>query len=370
MKLMNSPGYLAIGSLLILWSFFQVLQGMRFEFGNKVGTSLPSGDVPLNPAVKLKGVHYFGRFHGQELDFCNIIDNHVGQIVLVPYGYQENFDSPSLIFNQRSRRTSIDRDSLYEIMAAKASEAGLGIVIKPHIWMQTKYGKWRSDIEFKTGGHFDQWAKNYSEFILHYARLSQKIGATHFCIGTELTQLTKNHPDFWTGLIRDVRKVYHGKLFYAANWYKEYEHITFWSDLDYIGVQAYFPLCNKNNPSLDDLMLGWQGYSTKLRKMSQRLNKPVLFSELGYRSSDDAASEPWEWVEGPNAEKMKLSPETQAICYEAFFRTFWNKPWFGGALIWQWHTRYENDLESTKTNLDFTPQNKPAQAVMAKWFAD
>ncbi|MBK8505105.1 MAG: hypothetical protein IPL46_24605 [Saprospiraceae bacterium] len=350
--------------------FFRVLNGLGFEFIIPEDPTSAPEDIRIANPIKLKGVHYFGRFHEGELDFSKITDNHVKQIVLVPYGYQENFDSPSLTFNRQGRRASIDRDSLYGLMAEKASKASLEIVIKPHIWMETKRGKWRSDIDFQEEQQFDEWAKNYSEFILHYARLSQKIGATHFCVGTELTQMTKNHPNFWKGLIKEVRQIYHGKIFYAANWYREYEHITFWSDLDYIGVQGYFPLCNKDHPNIDDLMVGWRVYRSKLMKMSQRLNKPVLFSELGYRSSQDAASEPWEWVEGPNALKMKLSQETQAICYEAFFRTFWNEPWFGGALIWQWHTRYENDLESTKTNLDFTPQNKPAQAVMSKWFAE
>ena len=107
----------------------------------------------------------------------------------------------------------------------------------------------------------------------------------------------------------------------------------------------------------------------RLKNISQKYKRPILFSELGYRSSDDAAIAPWEWVNGDTAQKMKISEDTQANCYEAFFQTFWHEPWFAGALIWQWQARHEqNDHHEDHAKLDFTPQNKRAQTIMATWF--
>jgi hypothetical protein len=65
-----------------------------------------------------------------------------------------------------------------------------------------------------------------------------------------------------------------------------------------------------------------------------------------------------------------LSAETQAHCYEACFRTFWQESWFAGTFIWQWQAHYEGDTTSMASNIDFTPQHKPAQNVMAKWFGN
>ncbi len=58
--------------------------------------------------------------------------------------------------------------------------------------------------------------------------------------------------------------------------------------------------------------------------------------------------------------------ETQYNCYEAFFRSLWEKDWFAGVYIWQWALHHE-DAGGT-SNPFFTPQNKPAQNCIAKWF--
>ena len=62
-----------------------------------------------------------------------------------------------------------------------------------------------------------------------------------------------------------------------------------------------------------------------------------------------------------------MSQETQLNCYNAFFETFWQEDWFAGVYIWKWGVNHE------RTGGDgshfFTPQNKPAQNAMARWFA-
>lgn len=367
----NVPFYLLFSFLpmLVIWSYFQFIELFSDNFESLEHASLTSLENDLFKD-KLKGVHYFGRFHDSEINFENVCASNVEDLVLVPYGYQDSYDKPELNFRGRGRRSVESRDSMYFLLSREAGKKGLNIILKPHIWMRTDGGKWRSDIKFDNSEQFELWACNYSEFIMHYARVSEQIGATHFCIGTELAGLTEGHDEFWLQLIEDVRSVFSGKLFYAANWYKEYEHIKFWSALDYIGIQAYFPICRKPSPSISDLKNGWKTHRVKLKKISQQFQRPILFSELGYRSSTDAAVDPWSWVDGKSANKMIISEQTQANCYEAFFQTFWDQPWFAGAFIWQWHSRYESDQpEGAHSKLDFTPQNKAAQSVMANWFA-
>ena len=350
--------------------FQEITSAEQFAFhGNVTGINASMGEGDIDPANKLRGVHYFSRYSDGNMDFSSLVENNVEHMVLVPYAYQKKYDDPNLRFDRRRRRSNFNRDSLYLSIAQKAAECGLKVMIKPHIWMSTDEGKWRSDINFSDPIEFETWATNYSDFILHYAKLSQEMKASHYCIGTELSSITKNHPEFWRALIREVRRVFHGKLFYAANWYQEYEHINFWSELDYVGIQAYFPICKKDHPTVADLKEGWKPHLNKLRRFSDKVRRPILFSELGYKSTHDAAADPWEWVTRDNRLTKRLSAQTQANCYEAFFQSCWTKPWFAGTLIWQWQAHYDQDKLSTVSSIDFTPQHKPAQEIMAKWFA-
>jgi hypothetical protein len=38
-------------------------------------------------------------------------------------------------------------------------------------------------------------------------------------------------------------------------------------------------------------------------------------------------------------------------------------PWFAGAIIWKWHPAHSSDRPTA-----FTPQGKPAEAVLQQWF--
>lgn len=318
---------------------------------------------------KIRSTHYFGRTrNGTTLNFDPLLGTNVENIVLVPYAYQESYQDSELQVREL-RRSGGRRDSIFRSMAKKASESGLSVTFKPHIWMSTDSDKWRSDILFTSDSLENLWGERYRKLILNYAEVSEEIGAPYYCVGAELTSLTFKYPGYWRELIRDVRKIYSGKIFYAANWYLEYEQIDFWDELDMIGVQAYFPLTKKENPEKKELLAGWKKYKSKLKSISRKYNKPILFSEVGYRSTSCAAIHPWEWVDtyGDQEEpKFTLSLETQATCYEAFFETFWQEDWFAGAMIWQWRGNHTNT--GGPTNIDFTPQNKPAQKVITEWF--
>jgi hypothetical protein len=210
------------------------------------------------------------------------------------------------------------------------------------------------------------WKKNYREFILHYARIAEKNDVELFCVGVELSKLSTKKSEFWKNLIKDVRKIYSGKITYAANWYDEYEKITFWKDLDYIGIQAYFPLVKNNSPSVDQISKGWKKHMRAIESIHNKYNRKVLFTEMGYKSTADSAIKPWEWIEYSPDQKKILCNETQANCYAAFFNTVWKKEWFAGVHIWQLRSDFVEGRG--KSHLDFTPQGKPAEIIIAQGF--
>jgi hypothetical protein len=196
--------------------------------------------------------------------------------------------------------------------------------------------------------------------MLHFATVADSMKAEIFCIGTELGATIKERPGFWSSLIDTLRKAYHGKLTYAANW-DDYKHFPFWEKLDYIGVDAYFPLNTDETPTVNSLKESWIKYIDELQKISMQYKRPVLFTEYGYRNVDHSTSEPWKENEG------NQNDEAQSNALEAFYQSFAGKKWFAGGYIWKW---YVEKSRHRKRDIDFTPQERPALQVIENWYSN
>ncbi|MBL4708023.1 MAG: hypothetical protein JKY48_06245, partial [Flavobacteriales bacterium] len=146
----------------------------------------------------------------------------------------------------------------------------------------------------------------------------------------------------------------------------EYEYVQFWDLLDYIGIQAYFPLTKEAKPTLASIKKGWEQAIQKLETLSKKHDKPILFTEVGYKSEATATITPWKWDNFFSLLFKKKSDQTQQLAYEALFQTLWDKPWFSGVYVWQWNTN--SSAENASKSLDFSPRFKPAENTIAKWF--
>ncbi|MEM7162431.1 MAG: hypothetical protein AAF487_08295 [Bacteroidota bacterium] len=311
---------------------------------------------------KQKGAHIFGHDDTLNVAFC--AKNNFDWITLTDWAYQKTIHSGSIV-NYSADSSRIEESNAAWLARVNWMQSeGFDIFIKPHLWIyKTENNQWRSEIFPKDEEAWQIWKEDYRKYILRYAKIAEESGAEMFCIGTELTRLTLEKPDYWKKLIEEVRDIYSGKLTYAANWYREFEEITFWDQLDYIGVQAYFPLADKNNPSIEDLENAWEQYTPTLGHLSDSLNKKVIFTELGYRSVSHTASMPWEWVEEREDDSV-FSDEAQANCYQAFFTQVWPQDWFAGVHIWQVKQMHLNKGE----NLDFYLDGKKAEQIVSKAF--
>lgn len=276
-----------------------------------------------------------------------------------PFGWQLRTDNPTISFETNSQKGWWGESSEgITVTSQLANESGMRVMLKPHVWIR---GSWPGDIAMKNDEDWAAWFDQYSRFILYYAALAERTHAAILCIGTELHK-TVSHDKEWRKLISDIRQVYRGKLTYAANFNDEFEDVKFWDDLDYIGIQAYFPLSQKEKPRVDELVSAWKKHLIRIQKIHRQYNKQVIFTELGYKSTMDSAIEPWRWPSGEDA--AKISDETQANCYEAFFHAVWNAKWLEGVYFWKWYPHGNN----RNAAVDFTPQGKPAEKVMTKWF--
>ena len=309
----------------------------------------------------------------EDAAFDRLAALNVNWISQTPFGWQQSADSPEVVLATSGRVWWGESDEGLADAARRARQRGIRTILKPHVWIRDRGdGRWRGNIDFSTPEEWDRWWASYRRFILHYAELAESTGMEALCIGTELRSAVLNRPEAWRRLIEDVRSVYAGELSYSANWYREFEEVPFWDALDYIGIQVYFPLADSAGVALtlDELRAAWAPHAELIESVQRRVGKPVLFTEVGYRSTADAAVEPWVW-----RSDAPVDIELQATCYEAMFRTFWRMPWFAGVHVWKWFPEGSMRFGGRRARRfarqrerGFTPQGKPAEQVLARWY--
>lgn len=281
----------------------------------------------------------------------NIGCNWIAQMPFA-HGYS---NSSKLEFNQNSLWWGETFEGI-KVTTALAKQRGIKTMLKPQIWIS---GSYTGAFTLTNENDWLQWENNYQNYILGYAHLADSIGIEMFCIGTELKLIVQNRPIFWNNLIDSIKTFYEGKLIYAANW-DDYQLVPFWNKLDYIGIDGYFPLSASITPTVNELVANWQTTITTIDQFRISKNKDVIFTEIGYKSVDACAQEPW------NPTSSNLNLQAQENAYQAFFEAFAKRPWFKGAFFWKWYPKHETS--GGAIDKDYTPQNKPAEETIKKHF--
>lgn len=355
----------------LIWISLQFIDDYRFSerFDYQWDRTVENrGDTIRNfyaQDQKQRGIHIFNILE-DAADLDTLKRNNFEWITLTPFIAQDEYNKPTL------RGDFIENDSapsFTEFRKAKEliDQYQFKVMLKPHVWlMNTSGGVWRSDIEMQSEEDWKKWFDSYEKAMLAYARIAEELQMEIFCIGTELYTPAMQKPERWRSFIKKIRKVYSGNLTYGANWDAEVKELPFWDALDFIGVQAYFPIAQNHSPRLEELEEGWKKHYSLLQGLSEKHDKPILFTELGYKTTTDAGITPWEWNNVQNRFYKRVSKRTQALCYQAFFNTVWQQDWFAGVHIWEWQSRGT----SQGNNNAFTLQGKPALNVVARGFAE
>jgi len=367
--------------------------------------SQQSRSVPVD--IKIRGLNYTGPPRGPvppEM-ISSIKEINGNYIALVPEAtlYRQNL---AVAYNRTGGWFGESMEATLQGIEL-ARKNGLKIMIKPHVavgydrsdfnvdWSGTrdssdraeyrkKYRRyienqsdklvsndsWRGLVMTKNDSDWDTLSKNYTDFIMDYARLADSLNVEIFCIGTEMKAMALKKPGYWQNLIKQIRMIYGGKLTYAANW-DSYDKIAFWDELDFIGIDAYFPLGTEKSPDMDSLLERWKPYKEEIQNLSQKHKKPVLFTEWGYESENYASETPWnadgrETQNGGPHDNNHLNNPIQANLYEATFQTFWDEAWFAGVFVWRWSPPEELNRDIPTYN--YSPIGKPAEETLQKWF--
>jgi hypothetical protein len=247
---------------------------------------------------------------------------------------------------------------------------GMTVLLKP--MLDVSDGIWRGVIN-PSASNLSSWFSNYDAFIDHYATIAAANNVNLFSVGCELNGVEKYTAN-WTNLISGVRGIYGAagdtseRLTYAANWtgneagHGGFTAISWWNQLDYIGIDAYFPLASVPDPSEAELLSSWGAYASEISqwRSAAGLSQPVIFTEAGYEAKAGTASSPG----GTGDASTPQDIPAQANAYQALLQTMAPEPWFDGVFWWEW-----SPFAPPPDDNGFDPQNKPqTEAVIASYY--
>ncbi len=237
----------------------------------------------------------------------------------------------------------------------EAHARGMSILVIPHLAYWGSPWPWRGAIEFPEAADRARFFETYTTWITEIARAARD--ADGFSIGNETDKLVGCEAQ-WRAVIAAVRVETKARLTYAAN-FDAYARVPFWDALDAIGVQAYFPLCEADDPCEADLRAGWRKAIEGMRALSLRTGKPVVCTELGYDLSLDAARRPWESGRHRRDDARPLQERCLKVGLEEIGK---ETSWLRGAFLWKWFV-------GAPRHEDFRMQAPEMQSVIAAIWA-
>jgi hypothetical protein len=289
---------------------------------------------------------------GERMD--GILDYGAKWVSMIPYGYTERGEAKvNYFWDGRWWGESLNGTAK---CIEYAQERGLKIMLKPHVWVVGE--GWPGKFDPDNEADWEIWESSYREYILDCARLADSMSVDVLCIGTEYRKSVVKRVEFWKTLIKEVREIYSGPVTYAANW-DNYEKVTFWDQLDFIGIDAYFPFSKKKEPTLEELKNGWIDKAKELKAFSEKWDRQIAFTEYGFKSVD--------YFNGgkKGVDNPQPNMKNQETAYKAFFNTVWQEEWMLGGFFWKWHF-YDN--AGGEDNDRYTPQNKPAEKIIKAFY--
>ena len=288
--------------------------------------------------------------------FADVEKIHANWVAIIPFGFSRE-GQPQVYFDHERQWWGERSDGTCELIKC-SRDYNFKVLLKPHVWVRGQ--GWPGEYDLESEEDWQTWEKDYRQYILNYAEIADSLSIDMLCVGTEFRIAGVKREAFWRSLIQEVRTIYDGPLTYASNW-DNFDKISFWDELDYIGVDAYFPLIEKEQPSIAELEEGWAPIKQELNAFSAQYQKPVIFTEYGYQSLKGTAGKHWEIDKSSESIDM----QAQADAYQALFNSFWSEPWFGGGFFWKWHLRTD---WGGPENGAFTPQGKTAEEVITRHF--
>lgn len=278
---------------------------------------------------------------------------HATDVALVVPLYQQDVESTAVGYHPRFS------PPLYAVQRTirEARARHLRVLLFPIVRLVETHGRneWRGTLRPRDRA---AWMASYGARLLELAQLARLEHADSLSIGSELSTMDVDHGS-WAPLVEKVRATFAGQLTYSGNW-DHFDAVALYDLVDVAGVCAYFPLTDHDGaplPTLATLRASWVAPGARLEALSKKVQRPVVITELGYRSQPNALHEPYD--EGAHAPVDALALEAQRLGFASYASAFSPRPsWLTGEYVWNW---YGWGGEGSRS---YTPRGKPARAAV------
>ena len=267
-------------------------------------------------------------------------------VMLLTTAYQDTRSS-STVEVDSSLTPSLS--SLWHAASAAAAQ-GLLLAVKPHV--DVRDGTGRSSIDPDDPS---RWFDSYRDYLLPLVQFAESAGAVQFVVGTELGH-TLHYEAEWESTIAMVRSHFSGAIVYAASW-DECAVVPFWDKVDLVGIDAYFPITRRRDAGRLEIMAGWQMWLDRMERLHRKTGKPILITELGYRSVDGAGMSPFDFQSTGDPD-----PGEQADLYWGAIEAMGHAQWIEG-MYW-WNVQPAGPVDSHNT--EYSPLGKPAEEELRR----
>ena len=316
---------------------------------------LPSGAGPVYRGLAVQVQSGYEPVTSYRALFSEIAAMGANTVLLAGTGFMEHAESQQIYIEARK---SPSRAEFKEIVRAARAE-DLQVILMPIILLSRPRGsEWRGVIK---PPNWDEWWREYREFITYYCEIAREGGATGLIVGSELVS-TEKFTSKWLEVIELARvNFFGGELGYSANW-DHYEPIKFWHKLDFVGMTSYHTLADHKNPSVGEIVARWTPIREKVTNWRRKIGKPIIFTEVGWCSQEGAATAPWNYYQ--NQKATPAGHEEQRRLYEAFLKVWDATPGVAGVIWWEW-----SHEPGGVGDFGYAPRGKPAEQVLREWFA-
>lgn len=234
-----------------------------------------------------------------------------------------------------------------------AKQQNLNVLLFPIVLLENPgEDHWRGNIAPKNRL---KWYKNYTYLLLKMGQIADKQQVDMLCVGSEFCSMQQN-TQIWIQMIRKLRAIYKGALIYSTNW-DALDDLHFDSELDFLGVSAYFPLSESNDPSVEEMTASWKNIKSYLLGIQAKRKIPLILTELGYASINGTNKTPWDYTS-----VSKIDLQEQVDCYQAFSNCWKDEKDFYGVYFYDWFGVGGCD------DRGYTLRGKPALEVAKQWF--
>ena len=285
-----------------------------------------------------------------EWGFIDAAISGANSIVITPSWDLSAYDSAPILRNQPGNSYSVNE---LEKVHTYAQQSDMQMILFPQPGFEnvTSNGYWeKAPLTFN---FWSDWFEAYSQLVLNYAYLSERLDLNTLVIGGSSIspslpngQLPNGNPsntpfdmnDRWLGLISEIRNIYQGKIIFAIpDDLGNIDKYGFLQEVDSVLLLMDSALSSANAPSLDQLESSAADFlDNRAIKIVQLYNKPVMLGLL-YASVDGSASN---CANHPincavlldPSSTMTLSPDLneQADIYSAIISESLKRDWISG----------------------------------------